>query len=400
MKILLANKFFHLKGGSERVLFQERQALLDQGHEVVDFSMRHPDNLASPHASHFLEPIDYHAPASPARRLALMAAFISSPEALRRLKSLVLATRPDIAHLHNIYHQITPAIIPLLRGLGVKVVLTLHDGKVVCPSYIMLRDGKPCTRCGGTDFRHAFLGRCGGGLAKSLLLSAEACWHGFRGSYARVDAIVSPSRFLADLAEKRPDLAGKVTVIPNGVDTDALSPCFEDDGYALYLGRLSAEKGIRTLLLAHAALPGQVRLKIAGAGPVMDELRAEFPLAEFLGHQSGEELVRLVQRASFVVAPSEWYENCPMSVLEAMALGKPVIGAAIGGIPELVDHGRTGLLFPAGDAQALGAAMQRLWAETGLRDKMGRAARQRAEDGYSARLHCQRLLELFEGLLR
>lgn len=398
MKILLANKFFHLNGGSERVFFQERQFLQESGATVVDFSMQDERNFDSPFAGYFVEKIDYDSVKGFGGKLKAARAFVHSEEAVRKIGQLVEKERPDIAHLHNIYHQLTPSIIPVLKKHGVKVVVTLHDYKLICPSYIALDKGEICTACNGASFWRPVSRHCQGSRLQEMLLMAESFWHRRQKSYEEVDLFIAPSRFLADLASRRIPRE-KIAVLPNGIDLEAYTPNYDDLGYGLYFGRLSKEKGIETLLAAHKSMGESLPLKVVGTGPLADRLAWYFPAAEFLGYKSGEELTTLIGEAAFVVVPSEWYENCSMVVLEAMALGKPVIGSNIGGIPEQIEDGRTGCLFPMGDKAALAARMRELSRNKDQRISMGMAARRKIEKGFSLPRHCENLQEIYQGLL-
>lgn len=399
MKVLIANKFFWLKGGSEKVLFQEREFLINKGVKVIDFSMHDPRNFPSEYSSYFVSHIDYHATNGFRDRVKNAFKFIHSPESVRKIRALIQKEKPDLAHLHNIYHQLTPSIIHPLKEHGVKVVLTLHDGKLICPTYLMLdRELEPCLECQGRHFYKPFFKNCANSRLQSFLLMVEAYWHKFFKSYDKVDLFISPSRFLAEVVSQRIPRE-KIVVLRNGIDMNDYRPTYEDGGYVLYFGRLSREKGVETLLKAHREVAGEIPLKIVGTGPIEAELRTKHPEAEFLGYRTGEELKSLVARASFVVAPSEWYENCPMAVLEAMALGKPIIASRIGGLPELVEEDKTGLLFEAGNGEDLKEKMLFLWKDRELRYEMGRAAREKAEREFSLEKHREELLRIYRGLL-
>lgn len=402
MKVLFANKFFYRKGGSETVMFQERDYLMEQGVEVVDFAMDDERNLPSSCASYFVPPVDYHSDqVGKLQKVKDALSFIHSPEAVKRISRLVKEKRPDVAHLHNIYHQLTPSIIPVLKRAGVKVVLTLHDAKLVCPSYLMLNRNNICEECRGRSFYKATTSGCQSSRFKGMLLSMEAYWHALRGSYDQVDMFLAPSRFLAEMVSRYRIPEDKVTVLRNGIDTEDFVPTYEDDGYVLFLGRISKEKGIETLLAAHAALPGGVPMKIVGTGPIMDEASASAGSGvEFMGYRSGEELRDIVRKCSCVVVPSEWYENCSMVVLEAMAMGKPVIGARIGGIPEQVEDGVTGLLYTMGDVGELTAALDRILSDPEERRRMGEAARKKLEMEYSAQAHNEELVRIYAEVLK
>jgi glycosyltransferase involved in cell wall biosynthesis len=402
VKVLFANKFFFVNGGSETVFFQERAFLREQGVEVLDFAMHDARNLPSPQAMHFVGATGYKEVASGMSgkigKLKAAASLLHSPEAVRKISALIKQERPDILHCHNIYHQLTPSIIKAAHGLGVKTVLTLHDYKVVCPTYVRLRDGKPCSECLHGDFLNVVSHRCSdGSLGRSALLYAEAKLQQWLGSYDLLDKVIAPSRFMLDSVTKWRFPSDKVVLNHNGIDLAQYVPSEEDAGYVLYLGRLSAEKGLLTLGRAQAA--SGVRVKVAGTGPLEAELRAAFPGMELLGYQSGAALRQLIEQASTIVVPSEWYENCPMSVLEAMACGKPVIGSRIGGIPELVGEGVTGLLFEPGDTAQLRNCIETIMGDIGVRRQMGSAARKSVEQHFSLARHNAALMPVYQSLL-
>lgn len=400
MKILFVNKFFHLNGGSESVFFQERTYLADRGHAVIDFSMQDSRNLASHYADYFVHNVNYSACRGLLGKLHAARSFIHSSEAVRQVERLVIEEHPVIAHLHNIYHQLTPSIIPVLKKHGVKVVLTLHDGKLACPSYLMLNRGKPCLKCAGKHFHLPFTSNCQQSRVAGALLSLEAYYHAWKKSYDGVDAFIVPSQFLGDVVAPRIG-RDRTHLLRNGIDHTAFEPSSIDNGYVLYVGRLSAEKGVGTLLKAHAAMKHPVPLVIVGTGPMEESLRAQASsFVTFAGYCSGNSLWSKIREASCLVVPSEWYENAPMTVLEGMAFAKPVVASRIGGIPEQVVHGETGLLFTPGDVNELAGALDSLMANADGRKTMGLAGRARLEREFTLEMHNQKLLSLYESLLQ
>ncbi len=398
MKILLANKFFHLNGGSETVLFQERNFLLQQGHEIIDFSMVDERNSPSPYSDFFVPNITYDSGGGIVQNLQQAISFIHSSVAVGKIKELIIQEKPQIAHLHNIYHQLTPSIISVLKKHGVTVVLTLHDCKLVCPSYFAIRNGQICNACAGGRFWNAFTMNCSNSLMRGFLLSAEAFFHKWRGSYDKVDLFLSPSRFFADLISQRIPQE-KLKILHNGIDVNTYKPNYTDQGYCLFFGRLSQEKGVETLLQAYRNLQANMPLKIVGSGPLEEMLRQKYPEVEFLGYQSGQALKNFIANAAFIIAPSEGYENCSMMVLESMAFGKPIIGSKIAGIPEQIEDRKTGLLFEMGNVTELAKKMRLLTEDSELRNQMGRAARRKLEKEYSLAEHNQQLLEIYSALL-
>jgi glycosyltransferase involved in cell wall biosynthesis len=397
MKVLLANKFFFRNGGSEVVLFQERDFLRDARVEIVDFSMDDVRNLPSDFADSFVRNQSYEAgDTGRGSRLSTALSLIHSPEAVRKIGALIDRTQPDLVHCHNIYHQLTPSIIGAAKRRGVPVVLTLHDYKPVCPVYVRLRTGKVCSECLNHGFSKVVVNRCAdGSLGRSVLLYAEAVVQRLLGNYEKLDAIIAPSAFMQASVAPRRFPSNRVTVIHNGVDTRKIHSSDDDGDYALYLGRLSAEKGVDTLLNAHSSISDRVRLRVAGTGPLEHELRSQHPKVRFMGHLSGAALESTIRNASVIVVPSNWYENCPMSVLEAMAYGKAVIGSDIGGIPELISHGETGFLFPPGDHIALRSQLLQLMENPTLRRQFGSAGRKRAEQEFSLERHNSALMQLY-----
>lgn len=397
MRILLANKFFYPKGGAETVFFQERKWLQSCGHDVADFSMHHEKNLASPFSDYFVPNIDYHGSMSSWSKLTSAIHFVHNSIAVKNIERLCDDFRPQIAHLHNIYHQLTPSIIPSLKRKGVKVILTAHDGKMVCPSYVMLRDGKPCTECSKGRFWNAARTNCKGLISESSLLSIESLFHRIRRSYAKVDRIISPSHFLADLIVDAGYPKEQLAVVKNGIDVNDCTLFDNDDGYALYYGRLSREKGLPTLCDASRSF--NMPLRVVGTGPLHDSLQAHYPGVHFDGFLSGAPLQNVINGARCVIVPSEWYENCSMVVLESMAAGKPIVGARIGGIPEQVVHGETGFLFEPGNASELAALINTLAESPARAKELGYAARQRLEEEYSLERHFSELKRIFQSLV-
>lgn len=393
MKVLLANKFFFRNGGSEVVMFQERDFLIRNGHEVIDFSMHDKRNIESRHASHFVTAQDYHN--GSAGKISSAFSLIHSTEATRKIARLIEDTKPDIIHCHNIYHQLTPSIIGTAKAKGVPVVLTLHDSKPVCPSYVRLSQGKPCSACLDGDFSNVVKQRCAdGSRGKSFLLYLEAVVQRWMGNYEKVDKLIAPSKFMRDSVLHRFH-DDQVTLLYNGIDTKSLHFSESDKGYVLFLGRLSAEKGVETLLKAHASSSKKWPLRIAGTGPLSKALQSRYPDAIFLGHMTGDALHRTIAEASLVVIPSECFENCPMSILEAMAYGKPVVGSRMGGIPELIVDGVTGKLFTAGESEELRSVLDELMVDGARRHEMGKCARARAELEFDLEHHNHRLLKIY-----
>jgi len=341
MRVLHVNKYHHRRGGAETTVFAFERLLADAGHEVVPFAMAHPENEPSPWSAHFVSQVRHDRP-SP--RAALRALGFGVRRPLRRL---LAAARPDVALIHNAYHQLgLPGLLDELAARDVPAVLFLHDARVVCPAHTLLRDGRWCEDCAGSRFRHAFFHGCGGSRAHGLVLAWSAARE--RRRLGTVRAFLAPSRFLAEkiavLGFPHP-----VRFLRNPVAPADPVPGGVAFGFA---GRLAREKGVEVLRDAAARAP-ELSFRVAGDGPA----RLDWPPnVTLLGRLPPEVLAR--ERAGWraEVVPSLAGENCPHSVLEAFALGLPVVSSDRGGLPELVE-GR-GIVVPAGDAGALAAALR------------------------------------------
>lgn len=400
MQILLANKFFFEKGGAEKSLFETARLLQDRGHQTRFFAMHHFRNRSCADAEHFVSEVDYE-DTRWSMRLKSAARMLYSVEAARKLAGLLDQHRIDVAHLNNIYHQISPSILHTLRRRGIPTVMSLRDYKVVCGSYQMLSQGRPCEACAGGRHLQATVKRCvKDSLAASLLTSAEMLLHHrVLDIYRLVDVFIAPSAFLGKKVREM-GFKGQVVHLPNFVSgLDAVVPRYGSTQPRLvYFGRLGREKGLATLMRAVKGLP--VSLEVIGEGPLREPLQAlaqqeAISNVEFAGYMSGGRLDRHVASAMAVVVPSEWYENNPRSVIEAFALGKPVIGARIGGIPELVRHADTGLTFAPGSVEDLRHQIEHLLTHPGEVREMGRRGRHLVETELSPERHYAGLMQVY-----
>ena len=391
------NKFHFVKGGAERYVADLTDAQTRAGHEVAPFAMAHPRNAATPFARYFPPEVDFDGPA--ARSLGVAARIIYSTEAAACLDRLLRDWRPDVAHLHNIAHQLTPSILHVLKRHRVPVVQTLHDYKIACPSYLFLDHGAICERCRGGRFYEAARRRCHrNSFAAGVVLATEAYVHRALRSYDVVSRFLCPSEWMRDTMARHGLPAAKLTHLPYCVPAAHYCPAEGVGEDVLYAGRLSREKGLGTLLAALRLLPG-ARVMVAGEGPeraALEAAQAEGVAVTLLGYLSGDALHEAVRRARVVVVPSEWYENLPFAVLEAMALGRPVVGARIGGIPELVEHGVTGYTFAPRDVEGLAQALARVLADGPAAAMQGHTARARIVADFSPDVHLTRLHEIYE----
>jgi glycosyltransferase involved in cell wall biosynthesis len=402
MKILQINKFYYLKGGAERHLFELSKLLEAQGHTVIPFSMRHPQNLPTPYAKYFAESVDFD-------RFSFTAIlkFFHNWEAISQLKRLIGEEKPDIAHLHNVAHQLTPSIIRVLKRHGIPVVMTLHDYQPICPNYQLYTKGKECRRCQGGGYYHCALNRCvKDSYAKSLMSMLELYLHRrvFK-NYDLVDRFIAPSKFMAEVSIAFGLPKEKMTVLYNFLGDDQrtelgapIDPADED--YLLYFGRLTEEKGVSDLL---QALPSGVKLKVVGTGPERANLEAlaeklkQGRQVEFYGYQEGSALIKLIKQAKAVVLPARWPENMPYSLIESLAAGRPLIVSRIGGLPELVRPGVNGYVFAPGDQQGLQEAIQKL-----LEADVNTMSKASVEQGkaFESGQYYQKISEIYSALLK
>lgn len=403
MNILQVNKFYYPKGGSEAYLFSIEKELAFAGHKTVPFSMHDEKNKVTPWNRFFIQNVDYAKAHGFLDQARLAMNIIYSFEARKQIANLLDAFTPDIAHLHIFQHQLSPSIITELKSRRIPILYTAHDLKSVCPNYKMLTHDGVCERCNPGRYYNAVRHRCvKDSVAKSMVNCVEMYFHDWVGFYDDIDMVVTPSRFYR---EKILDFgrfsADKIVHIPNFVDDDGIAPCYSNEGYFLYFGRLSEEKGIMTLVEAMKGVQGQLR--IAGTGPCEQDIRNlidanNLDNIELVGFQTGEKLHELIKGAQFTVLPSEWYENGSIALLESLAYGKPVVGADIGGIPEHIETGKTGYLFPAKDSEALCEVLNKALQDD--LEKMGRNARKSMEDRFSKKHHMTQLFKAYAAILK
>lgn len=399
MKVLVASKFWYLRGGLERVMFSEVRALEDAGFKVAHFSTTHPANESSPWSGYFAPYLELGAAGGLGARESAKAALrmFSNRAAAGAFGRLLEDFRPDIVHVHGIHRQLSPSILLEAESRGVPVVQSLHDAHHVCPADVLLRGGaQVCSprKCGTLNYLPAVAYRCVRGSAgASALSAAETVFQRARRVYERtVNRFVVPSRYLAGVMEEGGWRTIPLDVVPNGVSSVA-ERAQGDRDYFLFAGRLSPEKGVDVALRA-AAQCGQ-RIIIAGDGPLKATLEAEFPQFEFTGHVDSDEMARLLDGAIASIVTSVVPENSPMAVLEAMARAVPVIASNLGGVPELVTSAH-GVLVDAGDVTGVAAAMDQLAGDAVASGLMGQAGRIAILDAYTLEAHMHQLLDVYD----
>lgn len=381
--ILQINKFHYICGGADRYYFNLSELLRKKGHRVVNFSMKDERNEPSEWSDYFVGNIDISKTHFDLAGLRKAARIIYSLESKRKIEQLIKDIQPDIAHIHNIYHQISPSILPVLKKYNIPVVMNLHDYKLISPNYKFLCRGKICEHK-RKYYREIFHKSIKDSYIASSWCVLETVIHNVLNIYKNnIDLYLAPSEFIKNKFVEYGFEPDKIKVLPYALDTDKygnLPNKTVAQRYILYLGRLSEEKGIEVLIEAMKNIKNKVLLKIVGEGSLLDDLKRKKELEgldniEFVGFQSGDKLKQIISDSEFVVVPSVWYENSPLVIYEAMALGKTVIGSRIGGIPELIKEGVTGLLFEAGDSRELATKIDYLLDNDKVLTRMGEAAK-------------------------
>lgn len=403
MKILLCHKFLYYLGGAERYVLDLRRSLSQGGHTVIDFFTQDIRNQPSFYSQHFVPGTNFSALSlrEPLKLLRSSCDFIYSFRARDNISELIKKHKPDVAHIHNIYHHLSASILPVLRKAGIPTVMTVHDYKLICPAYSLFSKGSPCQKCKGARFYRAFINKClKDSYPASLLASVEAYFTQAGGLYRNnIDLFITPS----DFAKRKMVEFGfdekKIRHLPCAVDLNGFGPAPKDGGYVLYIGSLGQKKGVDVLLRAAADLGG-LALKIAGEGEErrgLQELCRKNALAdvEFLGYLERDRLIDCIRQSLFVVVPSSWPEVAGLVIYEAFACGKAVVASDAGGIPEVVQDNINGLLFHRQDAADLAAKMRILLDDPAKAEKLGRAGLEGLKSINDQKKHIGSLLKIY-----
>lgn len=360
MKILLINKFYYMRGGSETYNFALADALKAKGHEVIFFAMQDEKNLECSQSKYFVPNVDYNGKKGIGSKISAVKSFFYSKTAAEKMEELIINEKPDIAHIGLIHRQITFSVVDVLKKYHIPVVMTMHDLIFACPNYTMLVNGRVCDLCLEGKVTNCIKNKCvKGSTSKSILAAYEKKYLLKKKYYDLIDLYITECAYYKELMEKskvtKSRIIHKTNFLPINQKFD-FNPDYKD--YVLYFGRFSKEKGLLTLLKAHKENNCRYKLVVVGAGPMKDEITAyindnNLSNIELPGAIYGEEMEKIIEGARVIVTPSEWYENCPYSVLQSLAKGKIEVASNIGGLPELIKDGKTGFLFEPGNAKAL-----------------------------------------------
>lgn len=403
MKILLVNKFHYLKGGSEKYYFELGKLLKKYGHEVAYFSMEDEKNITTGDKEYFVEPIDLNK-GSKLKALDV----IYSKKNKKKMEEALENFKPDIVHLNNFQRQLSASIINPIKKKKIPIIFTAHDVQAICPAITMLDNDKNiCEKCMRGKYMNCIKKKCNkGSTLKSIIGALEGYFYRINKIYTKkIDYIITPSEFYREKLIKDGISENKIITIHNSVELKDYDIPTEDDGYALYFGRLSKEKGVLNLINAFSKLENGI-LYIAGEGPEKENIEMfikENNLQDrikLLGFLDSTEMKEKIRKSKFVVIPSIWYENCPYSVMETLAIGKPVIGADIGGIPELVQNNRSGIMYKYNDINELADKMQKLFNNEDLVKEFGKNAKEDANKLYNRENYYSKIIKIYEKVYR
>jgi glycosyltransferase involved in cell wall biosynthesis len=406
MRVLHVDKFLRRQGGAAGYMLDVAALQRRAGHEVEFFAMQHPANLPATYEGHFPPFVALEPPPSGAlARAGTVATMLWSSRAARALAEVVDDFRPDVVHLHNVYHQLSPSILRPLQKRAIPAVMTVHDYKLVCPSYRMLDGDGICEACVGAGplLTQPIRRRCkDGALGASAVLALESSLHRLIGAWRPVARFIAPSEFLAATLRRGGFATDKVVHLPNFVDASAIEARRGAGEGFVFVGRLSPEKGVDLAVRAIGQVSAS-RLTVAGEGPERDRLEALAARVapgqvHFAGHLSSSEVAGLNRTARAALLPARWHENMPLSVLETMAAAVPVVVTPLGGLPELVEDGVDGLVVDADDVDGLAAAVRRLGDDPAAAERLGLAARARMLAQHDAGDHLRHLEQLYRSL--
>lgn len=417
MKILLVNWSWYPSGGDWTYVENVHKLYETKGYEVIPFSTHNKKNFSSPYSKYFVNTYDFkelNKNRNISNGIKALKTSVISQDAINKLSSLLDEHDIKIAHLNNIHHYITPAIVELLSKKGIKIIWTLHDYKIICPNNIFVSNGKVCEKCITGAFYNCAIHKCKKeSFLASSLASFEAYYYHTKKTYSLVDYFLCPSQFLLEkfvhfgFSRSKLSLTNlcyDVSVIDDFISNKknrGSDIAAKSNKYILYVGSLLEIKGVQTLI--EAVKGSNITLKIAGSGTA-EQLFKELAFnggnsnIEFLGYKTKDEIFNLTMEAAFIVCPSICYENYPFSITESFLFSKPVIGSNIGGIPELVLDNKTGLLFEPGNVKDLKEKIVRLWGDDALVSELGKAARLHAYKLVNFSEHWQKLLLIIEQL--
>jgi glycosyltransferase involved in cell wall biosynthesis len=396
MKIINISQSFEIKGGSDTYFKALSTLLSEHGIDVAEFASSGENSSIYPRAINFEKPT-----------LTDIIKYFYNLDAKKKLETFISNNKFDIAHLHIYYGKLTSSILKPLKEQGIPIVQTLHEYKIVCPTYKLYDGNNLCLDCADNNFYKAIFKKCNrNSFSKTFVSAAESYISLWAGSQRLIDKFITVSEFQKRQIIEMGFMPGKITTIHNFIDVSSYPNFHQDGDYVLYFGRIEKVKGIDSLLEAFEILPPTIKLVIVGHGEYESEVRARissskklYDRVKLLGFMSKDELSQTIHKSKFVIVPSIWYETFGLTVVEAMAHYKPVIGANIGGITEIISHEIDGLLFEPGDFAELSKHIRYLWNDDSLVKNMGYAARKKVETEFSPKIHFEKLNTIYKSLI-
>ena len=400
MKILMVNKFLYRNGGSETYIFKLGECLTKKGHQVEYFGMDDENRCVSNSANAYTSSMDFHN-GSKLKKITYPIKTIYSTEARKKIRLVLDEFCPDAVHLNNFTYQLTPSIILEINkwkketNRDCKIIYTAHDYNLICPNHMLNNPNthENCELCVGGKFINCTKNKCiHSSLAKSLVGTAEATFWKMQGTYKYIDKIICCSEFMKKKLDTNPLFRNKTIAMHNFVEQKQCRTVEKKD-YVLYFGRYSEEKGINTLLKVCKQLP-DINFVFAGSGPLEKDVNSVQNVKN-VGFKTGDELEKLVREAKFTICPSEVYENCPFSVMESQMYGTPVIGANIGGIPELITDNVNGRLFTSKNTDELAHIINELYNNQNKIDIYSKECLNLKRDNLES--YCDKLIPIYMG---
>jgi len=405
MKILLVNKFFYPKGGTEIIMFEQERLLRNKGHQVAYFSMKDKRNQPSEYDKYFVSNVDLNKPIFSWFGIKTIFRMIYSFEAKRNFKMILKNFQPDLIHYHNIYHQISPSILKIGKKTGVPGVMTLHDYKLICPNYLLYNHFKQevCEKCKKRKFYQPIIQKCfKNSRMAGAVIGFETAFHKFLKIYEKnIDLFIAPSEFTRKKFIEWGWDENKIKKLEHFIDKDRFAPKYEYKNYIIAYGRLELAKGYGELIETMRTLP-DIKLKIIGSGTDEDKIKKmakNMKNIEFIPHLGWSALIEEVHGARLVLNLSKYYETFGLTVLEAMALGKVVVCYGRGAIEELVLDEQTGIQIKQGDLDELRKKIKELFYNEKKLKEMGRAARLTVEQNFGSKNYYLKLMDIYNSLL-
>lgn len=402
MRILLVNKFHWMKGGSETYYFGLGKMLKEHGHEVAYFSMKDEKNIKTGDKEYFVEASNMNS-----KNITKALSVIYNKQNKKKMEEALDEFKPDIVHLNNFQRQLSASIIDPCIERNIPIVFTAHDVQAICPAILMMDSNKNiCEDCMNHKYMNCIKKKCiKNSTLKSILGAYENRYYYKKHIYTnKINYIITPSNFYKGKFIEDGISKDKIDYIHNFIDMNEYDIKTEDEGYALYFGRLSREKGILNLINAFAKTK-KGNLYIAGTGPEEEKIKEIIKnnkiedRVKLLGFLNKDEMREATRKAKFIVIPSIWYENCPYSAIETQAIGKPIIGANIGGIPELVKNKENGLIYKYDDIDELTDKLNLLFENDKLVKEYSKKAKEYAKKEYSIEVYYKKLINIYENII-